>query len=183
MGLPARIGQDKIYRIGVGGVACYFSINFCPPFPGIFQTFEGVDAPPFRADNSIAVFIEGTAGFCRVFVLGKRAFTFKAGKNSEGVDTFRNSTGQGKVDFPKPQHLDSLNHPHIAGGTSRTNGVMGTRDFHVQGDFAGRVVGYGSRVMMMRPVLHIIIKLADIVDFVFRFYVSMLGGSQINPDS
>ena len=59
---------------------------------------------------------------------------------------------------------------------------MGTCYPIMERNFAGWVVGDGTRVMMMRPVRTVVIVLFDLIYLVFGFNVSMFRNANINAD-
>ena len=59
---------------------------------------------------------------------------------------------------------------------------MRTCDTHVQRHLPGRAVGYRPRVVVVRPVLDVVIVLAEVVNLVFGLDVAVLGGADVNAD-
>src|SRR5262245_21032605 len=59
---------------------------------------------------------------------------------------------------------------------------MRAGDAHIERDIAGRVVGHGARVVMVRPNARVVVVPFDLVDFVFSLYVAMLGNTDVDPD-
>jgi len=76
-----------------------------------------------------------------------------------------------------------VNEAHITGGAGGTDRVGGTGDAEIEGDFTGRVVGNRARVVIVRPILRIVVKLRDGVDFVLRLDVAVLGGADVDADA
>ena len=60
---------------------------------------------------------------------------------------------------------------------------MRAGDAEVHGDFPSRIVQDGPRIMVMRPVIDIVVVLADVIDFVFGLDRAMFGQSDIHPNS
>ena len=60
---------------------------------------------------------------------------------------------------------------------------MRTGDAHVQRDFAGRIVGDGAWIVVMRPNTGVIIEFADLIDLAFGFDVAVFGDADIDPYS
>jgi len=67
-----------------------------------------------------------------------------------------------------------------AGGADR---VVRAGDVEVKCDFAGRVVGNGPWVVVMRPVLAVVFVLADFVNFTFGFHVAVFGDTDVDADA
>ncbi len=88
-----------------------------------------------------------------------------------------------KIALVQPQLLGTLNQTGITSGTGGADRVVRTGDPHVQGDFTSRIVGDRSRIVVMRPEFGVVIKIADLVDFVFGFDVAVLGHADVDTDA
>ena len=72
--------------------------------------------------------------------------------------------------------------PGVARGTGRADRVVRAGDAHVQRDLAGRVVGHGPRVVVVRPELRVVVVALELVDFVFGLDVAVLGHADVDAD-
>ena len=76
-----------------------------------------------------------------------------------------------------------MNEAQIASRAGRTNGIGRTGDTEVQGNLAGWVVRYRPRVVIVRPILRIVVKFRNRVDFILRLDVAVLGRADVNTDA
>jgi hypothetical protein len=114
---------------------------------------------------------------------GKGTLAFKAGEDSIGSNAFAYSSCQRNIAFPEPQHLNTLNDSGISGGTRCTDCVMRTGQTQVDRDFSRRVVGHGSGVVVMRPILNIlIIMIEELANFSFRFNISVFRDTEVDTN-
>ena len=60
--------------------------------------------------------------------------------------------------------------------------VVRPRNAEVERNLSGRIVGHGTRIVVMRPELGIVIEPLQLVDFVFRFDVAVLGDPHVDAD-
>ena len=91
------------------------------------------------------------------------------------------TAAEGNIALAEQQLLGTLNQSRVAGRTGGTDRVVRSGDAHVQGDLAGRVVGHGARIVMVRPNTGVVVVLFDLVDFIFGLDVAMLGNTDIHP--
>ena len=117
-----------------------------------------------------------------VVVLGQRPLAVEAGKNAERADALRDAARQGDVAIAQPQHLHALDDARVAGGAGCAERVVRAGDAEVQRDFAGRIVGHRPRIVVMRPILGVVVVAFELVDFVFRLDVAVLGHADVNAD-
>jgi hypothetical protein len=79
----------------------------------------------------------------------------KLAKMPKRVDALRHAAGQGQIALAQPQHLRALNQPGIARRAGGADRVVRAGDAHVERDLAGRIVGHGPRVVVVRPDLDV----------------------------
>ena len=115
-------------------------------------------------------------------MLGQRPLTMEAGEDAEGVDALRHAAAQGHVAIAQPQHLDALNNAGVSRGTGGPERVVRPGDAEVQRNFAGRVIGHGSRVVVVRPVLRVVVVTLEQKDFVLGLDVAVLGHAHVDAD-
>jgi len=72
-----------------------------------------------------------------------------------------------------------LDNAHIASRAGRPYGVVRTGNLHVESYFTSRIISYGARVVVVGPILGIVIILADIINFIFGFYITVLSNTKI----
>ena len=72
--------------------------------------------------------------------------------------------------------------PALPGGTGGADRVMRPGDAHVERDFAGRVVGHGARIVVVRPEFRVVIEPFELKDFVLGLDVAVLGDADVNAD-
>ena len=70
----------------------------------------------------------------------------------------------------------------IARRTGRADRVVRPGDAQVQRNFAGRIVGHGARIVMVRPELRVVVEPLELEDFVFGFDVAVLGDADVDAD-
>ncbi len=116
-------------------------------------------------------------------MLSQGPLALETGEDTKGMNALGYPTRQRQVCLAQTQHLHSLDNPHITCRACRADGVMRTGDLHVEGDFTCRIVRYRPGVVVMRPVLGIVIVLADVMNFVLRLDISVLGDTEINADT
>ena len=98
------------------------------------------------------------------------------------MNALRHAAGQGQIALSQPQHLRALDDARVAGGAGRADGVVRARDAHVQRSLAGRVVGHGAGIVVVRPELRVVVEAFEFVDFIFRFDVAMLSHADVDAD-
>ena len=157
--LPFRVGEDVVAGIGVDTIARDFRDDVSTTRLSIAQTFKGINRATFRNDNTVAVFIEGSARFVRVCVFRKRTLAFEARKNSKGLNTLAHTPCERKINFVQAQHLHRLNQTCIPRRTRGSNRVMRTRDAGIDCNFTRRIIRDCAWIVVVRPVTHIVIKL------------------------
>ena len=86
------------------------------------------------------------------------------------------------VALAQPQHLRALDQPGVAGGTGGADRVVRPGDAQVQRDLAGRVVGHGPRVVVVRPELGVVVEALELVDLVLGLDVAVLGDADVDAD-
>ena len=72
--------------------------------------------------------------------------------------------------------------PGVAGGAGRADRVVRAGDAQVQRDLAGRIVGHGARVVVVRPELGVVVEPLELVDLVFGLDVAVLGDADVDAD-
>ena len=72
--------------------------------------------------------------------------------------------------------------PGVAGGTGGADRVVRAGDAQVERDLAGRIVGHGARVVVVRPELGVVVEALELVDFVFGLDVAVLGDADVDAD-
>ncbi len=110
------------------------------------------------------------------------SLALEAGKNAERVNAFRNAAGQRHVALAQQQHLRPLNQAGVAGGTGRADRVVRAGDAQVERDLAGRIVGHGARVVMVRPELRVVVETLELGNLVFGFDVAVFGNADVDAD-
>ena len=126
---------------------------------------------------------KGREAFVRVVVLGQRPLAVEAGEDAERVNALRHAAGQGDVALAQPQHLHALDHAGVARGAGGADRVVRAGDAQVQRDLAGRIVGHGARIVVVRPELRVVVESLELVDFVFGLDVAVLGHADVDADS
>src|SRR5690625_1602077 len=181
--LPLAVRQNVIGSVGIDAISENFAVNFCSARQSILQPFENVKTASFADDNPVAIAVERSACLGRILMMSECSLAFKSRKNPKCMDTFTHAAADCEIDLIEPQHLDRLDQTGISGRAGRADRIMRTSDLQIDRDFASRIVGNRSRIVVMRPVTSIIIKLGNIVDLVLGFDVSMFGQSDVNPDT
>ncbi len=153
LGLPLGIGQHEVGGVAVHGVADHLAVDLRPAGLGVAQPLEHVHAAPFGHHDAVAVHVERPRGLGRIVVRGQRPLALEAGEDAERVDALRHAAGQRHVALAQPQHLRALDQPGVARGTGGADRVVRAGDAQVQRDLAGRIVGHGARVVVVRPEL------------------------------
>ena len=176
------IGQHEIAGVAVHRVADELAVDLRAAALGVVEPLQHVHAAAFGDDDAVAIHVERPRGLRRIFVRGQRPLAREAGENAECVNALRDAAGQGHVALAQPQHLGALNHARVAGGTGRADRVVRPGDAHVERDFAGRVVGHGARIVVVRPELRVVVVALDLVDFVFGLDVAVLGHADVDAD-
>ena len=113
---------------------------------------------------------------------GQRPLALEAGEDAEGVNALRHAAGQGHVALAQPQHLHALDHARVARGAGGADRVVRPGDAQVQRNLAGRVVGHGARIVVVRPELGVVVEALELVDFVFGLDVAVLGHADVDAD-
>ena len=113
---------------------------------------------------------------------GQGPLAVETGEDAEGVNALRDPAAQGDVAVAQPQHLHPLDDPRVARRAGRPQRVMRSGNPQVQRNLAGRVVGHGPRIVMVRPILGVVIIPLEEVDFVLRLDVAMLGHAHVDAD-
>ncbi len=183
LGLARGVGEDVVGGVGVDVVTSDLAVDFRAAGEGGFEAFEGVERAAFGDDDTVAIAIEGTAGFFRVGVGGEGVLRFETGEDAEGVDAFADAAADRKIDFAEAEHLRGVDEAEVAGGAGGADGVGGAGDAEVEGSFAGGVVGDGAGVVIVRPVFRVVVKFRYAVDLVFRFDISVLGAADVDADA
>ena len=180
--LPLGVGQHEVGRVGVHRVADDLAVDLRAARLRVAQPLQHEHAAAFGHDDAVAVQVEGPGGLRRVVVFGQRALAAKAGKDPERVDALRHAAGQRHVALAQPQHLHALDQPGVARGTGGPDRVVRAGDPQVQRDLAGRVVGHGARVVVVRPELRVVVVPFEFEDLVLGLDVAVLGHAQIDAD-
>ena len=102
--------------------------------------------------------VERPRGLGRIVVRGERPLALEAGEDAERANAFRDAAGERDVALAEPQHLRALDQPGVARGTGGADRVVRAGDAHVERDLAGRVVGHGPRVVVVRPDLRVVVE-------------------------
>jgi hypothetical protein len=102
---------------------------------------------------------------------------------TERVNALGYSTGDGKIAFAKPQHLDPLDDPRVSRRTCSSDRVVRASNPHVQSDLARRIIRDRARIVVMGPDARIVIELGDRVDLILGLDISMFGNPDINADA
>ncbi len=147
------------------------------------QPLEHADPAPLGHHDSVAIFVERTAGLGRVGVAGQRPFGLKARENPKRVNALGDAAGQSLIDFAQPQHLHAVNQTGVARRTRRPDGQMWTGNPQADGYFAGRVVGHRAGIVMMGPDSRVVVVARNLIDFVLRLDVAVLGDPEEDADS
>ena len=56
-------------------------------------------------------------------------------------------------------------------------------DAQVQRDFAGRIIGDGPRIVVVRPIARVVVVALELVNLVFGLDVAVLGHAEVNADA
>ena len=182
LGLTLGIGQHEIGGVAVHGVADHLAVDFGAAGPGVAEPLQHEHAAALGHDDAVAVGVEGPGRLGRVFVLGQRPLAMETGENAERVNAFRNAAAQRNVAIAQPEHLDALDDARVAGGTGGAQRVVRPGDAHVQRNLAGRIVGHGSRIVMVRPVLRVVVVTLEQIDLVLGLDVAVFGHADVDAD-
>ncbi len=138
--------------------------------------------PPSATTMPLRSAVERPRGLGRIVMRGQRPLALKAGEDAERVNAFRDAAGQRHIALAQQQHLRALDQAGVAGGTGGADRVVRAGDAQVQRDLAGRVVGHGARIVVVRPELGVVIEALELVDFVLGLDVAVLGDADIDAD-
>ena len=114
--------------------------------------------------------------------MAKRPLAVEAGEDAEGVNALRHAAAQGDVAIAQPQHLHALDDAGIARGAGGAERVVRAGDAQVQRNLAGRVVGHGARVVVVRPELRVVVVALQQVDLVLGLDVAVFGHADVDAD-
>ena len=115
--------------------------------------------------------------------LAKRPLAVEAGEDAERVNALRHAAAQGHVAIAQPQHLHALDDARVARRTGGAERVVRAGDAQVQRNLAGRIVGHGARVVVVRPVLRVVVVALEQEDFVLGLDVAVLGHADVDADA
>ena len=72
--------------------------------------------------------------------------------------------------------------PGVARRAGRPQRVVRAGDAQVQRNLAGRVVGHGARIVVVRPELGVVVVALEQVDLVLGLDVAVLGHADVDAD-
>ena len=183
LSLAFWVGKHEIGGIGIDGVRDDFCQNRRTSSFGVRKPLEDVQAASFGDHDPIAVGIKRPRGLRRIRVGSEGTLGFERRKDPKRVDTFRYAACDSDIAFMQSEHLNALDNPCVTRRTRGTNRVMGAGDSQVQGDFTSGVVGHGARIVVVGPIGRVVFVLLDGIDFVFGLNISMLGDTDIDPNT
>ena len=178
--LALRIGKNEVGGVGIHTVAEYFAINLRAALLRVAETFEDVNAPPFRDDDTVAIRVERTRRLRRILVMRERSLRVKRRKNTERMNTLGNAPRKRQVDFSQSELLHSLNQRRVSSRARSAQRIMRPRDPITQRYFPCGIIRDRSRIMVMRPVRAVVIILFDFVDLIFGLDVPVFRHADID---
>jgi hypothetical protein len=182
--LAHRIRQDVVAGVRIDAVADDLGDDLGAARLRVFKALEYVDCAALGHDDAVAGLVKWAAGFVGVALVGAEcALALEAGKNAKGLDALAHSAGQRDVDFAEAEHLQGLDQACVARRTGCADTVVWSGDAHVDGDFTGRVVGHGARIVVVGPVARVIVELRDVIHLVLGLDVAMLSGADVHADA
>ena len=96
------------------------------------------------------------------------------------MDALADTAGQREIHLTQLQHLHAVNQADIACSTGRADAIRRAGDAEGQRDFAGRVVGHGARVVMVRPIGQVKVVLRNLVDLVLCLHIAVFRRANVD---